>query len=93
MQQQQCNVPSTELINTLNKYTPKLYDICGQKKQTKHASTISALRTVISISFSSAGQLNKNKNFAKKIYGVEVSYYTFACFNFNSNFNTLLLYP
>ena len=31
MQQQQCNVPSSELINTLNKYTPKLYDICGQK--------------------------------------------------------------
>ena len=77
MQQQQCNVPSTELINTLNKYTPKLYDICGQKtnKQTKHASTISALRTVISISFSSAGQLNKNKNFAKKTYCLEVSYY------------------
>lgn len=80
MQQQQCNVPSSELINTLNKYTPKLYDICGQKtnKQNMQARSLHCgliLLSCISISFSSAGQLNKNKNFAKKTYCLEVSYY------------------
>ena len=50
-----------------NKHT-KLYDNCGQTKPNMQARSLHCgliLLSCISISFSSAGQLNKNKNFAK----------------------------